>query len=220
MVKQEQTLRKESNYIIKKRQRWDQETIITKGREMFTKRGFDLSMRDLAKELNTQASSLYRHVQSKRELWFAITTNDFEDFEKGMDLIISKEGKSSGLELLKSIGAYFLDFARADFNRFKLMYLYEPPKEKKIGPFEQACKPDSLTKLIQICQIIINQEDLKKIKAKELAIFVFSQILGYTIIKSPINSYLLEQEDFLFIKDSIFDNFILDSLIEGIQTFK
>ena len=143
MEHHEELTHKEKNSNHKKRQRWDEETIIAKGRELYTIKGFDLSMRDLAKELNTQASSLYRHVQSKRELWFAITTNDYAEFEKGMDLIILKERNLSGLGLLKKIGLYFLEFARADFNRFKLMYLYEPSKEEKVGPFEQACKPNS-----------------------------------------------------------------------------
>ena len=204
----------------KKRQHWDEETIIEKGRELFSEKGFDLSMRDLARSLNTQASSLYRHVQSKRELWFAITTKDYSDFDKGIKGLVSSQGSESAVSLLRRVGKYFLEFARDDFNRFKLMFLYEPPTEDSAGPFEQACEPDSLTGLIQICQVIIEQEKLTKIKAKELAILIYSQILGYTIISSPINDFLLQKPEFNFIKGPQFDNYVLDKMIEGILIFK
>ena len=204
----------------KKRQHWDEETIIEKGRELFSEKGFDLSMRDLARSLNTQASSLYRHVQSKRELWFAITTKDYDDFDKGIQELVMNNGPESALSLLRKIGKYFLKFARDDFNRFKLMFLYEPPTDDSAGPFEQACEPDSLTGLIQICQMIIEQEKLTKIKANDLAILIYSQILGYTIISSPINDFLLQKQEFSFIKDPQFDEFVLDKMIEGIELFK
>lgn len=204
----------------KKRQHWDDETIIAKGRELFSEKGFDLSMRDLAKALHTQASSLYRHVQSKRELWFAITTKDYEDFSKGMRKVIEEHPTDPALSLLKRIGRYFLEFARADLNRFKLMFLYEPPREEGAGPFEQACEPDSLTGLIQVCQLIIQQEQLTKIEARELAILIYSQILGYTIISSPINDYLLQQREFEYIKEPAFDALMLDKMIEIVRQFR
>lgn len=204
----------------KRKQKWDDETIIAKGRELFSEKGFDLSMRDLARALNTQASSLYRHVQSKRELWFAITTRDYDDFGKGIQEIAMQHSNQPATLLLRRIGEFFLEFARADFNRFKLMFLYEPPREESAGPFEQACQPDSLTSLIQVCQIIIEQEKLINITSKQLAIMVYSQILGYSIITSPINDYLLQQKEFSYINDPAFDKFILDKLMETVLAHK
>lgn len=205
--------------VIKKRNKWDEETIIEKGRQMFSEKGFDLSMRDIAKSLDTQASSLYRHVQSKRELWFAITIKDFEEFGEGMNEIArSHFGKP--VELLKKIAYYFLDFAREDFNRFKLMFLYEPPKDEKVGPYEQACNPDSLTYLIEFCNLVIKDEKLVNIKAEELAILYYSQLLGYAIINSPINDYLLDQKSFTYIKNSDFDEFMIDAIVQNFSRYK
>lgn len=205
--------------IPKKRNKWDEKTIIEKGRELFTEKGFDLSMRDIAKSLDTQASSLYRHVQSKRELWFAITIKDFEVFGDGMNEIARNHlGKPA--ELLKNIAYYFLRFAREDFNRFKLMFLYEPPKDEKIGPFEQACNPESLTYLIEFCQLLIKDEQLTKISPEQLAILYYSQLLGYAIINSPINDYLLDRESFTSIKNPDFDKFMIDSILQNFARFK
>ena len=100
------------------------------------------------------------------------------------------------------------------------MFLYEPPREEGAGPFEQACEPDSLSALIQVCQMIIEEEVLTKITAKELAILIYSQILGYTIISSPINDYLLQREEFSYIKEPTFDEVMLNKMIETIHTFK
>lgn len=203
----------------KKRKKWDEETIIQKGRELFNEKGFELSMRDIAKSLDTQASSLYRHVQSKRELWFAITIKDFEEFAKGMnELAIKNHGSTK--DLLKEIAYYFLRFAREDFNRFKLMFLYEPPKDEKIGPFEQACNPDALHYLIQFCDLLIQEEKLSKISPEELSILYYSQILGYAVINSPINEYLLDQGLTIHIKKRDFDKFIVETILENIENFK
>ena len=203
----------------KKRNKWDEKTIIEKGREMFAEKGFELSMRDIAKSLDTQASSLYRHIQSKRELWFAITIKDFEEFAKGMNDIALKY-PDSPKEILKETAYYFLRFAREDFNRFKLMFLYEPPKDEKIGPYEQACKPDSLHYLVHYCDLLIKEEKLTMIKAEELAIMYYSQILGYAVIKSPINDYMLDQEILKLISKQDFDTFIVKSILEMIERFK
>lgn len=209
----------DNSTVTKKRNKWDEETIISKGREMFAEKGFDLSMRDIAKALDTQASSLYRHIQGKRELWFAITIKDFEEFAKGMNDIALKH-PDSPKELLKEIAFYFLKFARDDFNRFKLMFLYEPPKDNKVGPYEQACKPESLHYLVHYCDLLIKKEGLTGIKPQELAILYYSEILGYAVLKSPINDYLLEQSIFKDFKEKKFDLFIVESIIELVNQFK
>ena len=68
--------------------------------------------------------------------------------------------------------------------------------------------------------MIIEQEKLTKILAQELAIVIYSQILGYTVITSPLNNYLLEQKELSSIKNSTFDNFMLEQMLEGIKLFK
>ena len=58
------------------------------------------------------------------------------------------------------------------------------------------------------------------IKAEELAIMYYSQILGYAVIKSPINDYLLDQEILKHISKQDFDTFIVKTMLEMIERFK
>ena len=205
----------------KKRNKWNADIIIEKSRELFYEKGFDLSMRDIARELDTRASSLYRHIDSKRELWFAITNADYMEFSNRMRLITENhQGKS--IELLKKTGLFFLEFARDDFNRFNLMFLFEPPKinDQEKGKYELACNPDSISFLVFLCGKVIEEEKLENINAVELAIHVWSQILGYSVIKSPINAYLLEKEEFKHLASQQRDNKFLDQFIDFILANK
>ncbi|MHA2031014.1 MAG: hypothetical protein ACW99Q_16670, partial [Candidatus Kariarchaeaceae archaeon] len=63
--------------------------IIEKGRAMFSTEP-ELSMSKLANRVNLgSASSLYRYVNNKRELWFAIIINDFCNFSDELDVIVN-----------------------------------------------------------------------------------------------------------------------------------
>ncbi|MHA2363115.1 MAG: TetR/AcrR family transcriptional regulator [Candidatus Hodarchaeales archaeon] len=205
----------------KKRKKWNAKIIIEKSREMFYEKGFDLSMRDIARELNTRASSLYRHIDNKRELWFAITTADFNEFSNRMR-VIAENHQGSSLELLKKTGLYFLEFAREDFNRFNLIFLFEPPKitDQEKGQYELACNPDSISFLVFLCGKVIQEENLVNISAEELAIHVWSQVLGYSVIKSPINAYLFEKEEFKHLSSQKYDIVFLDQFIDFILAYK
>ncbi|MHA2104727.1 MAG: TetR/AcrR family transcriptional regulator [Candidatus Hodarchaeales archaeon] len=196
----------------KKRNKWTSELIISKSKELFYEKGFDLSMHDIAKELNTRASSIYRHIESKRELWFAITIDDFKEFGKRMEQMATNH-RGTGVELLEKMGIFFIDFAKKDFNRFQLMFLYEPPTTNNPGPYEQSCNPDSITGLVNLCQQIILEEQLKNVTPEDLAIQMFSLILGYSIIVSPINDYLLHQERFKEIKNDNYKKGLVKSAI-------
>lgn len=199
------------------KKRWNTEIIIDAGRTLFYKKGFNLSMRDLARELDTRPSSLYRHVKNKRDLWFAIINEDFKLFNNEL-MKIAQSHKGNSLDLLKKTGQFFLEFARQDFNRFRLMFLFEPPNaEDDSGPFEKACNPQSLIQMKLIVEQIIKEEKLS-IKASDYFTYaLFSYVLGAAVINSPINAYLLEDQT---IMDEHFDNFIIqliDSIIIGLR---
>ena len=199
------------------KKRWNAEIIIDTGRKLFYEKGFNLSMRDLARELDTQPSSLYRHVKNKRELWFAIINEDFKLFSNEL-MKIAQSHQGSSLELLKKIGRFFIEFARRDFNRFRLMFLFEPPNAGSgSGPFEEACNLQSLEQMKLLVEQIIKEEKLSIKDSDHFTYALISVILGAAVINSPINAYLLEDQT---IMDEEFDNFIIrliDYIIIGLR---
>ena len=199
----------------KKRKKWTAEIIIQKSKKMFYEKGFELSMHDIARELDTKPSSLYRHIENKRELWFAITNEDFTIFQTGIGNLIQNNSGTS-VEMLKKVGKYFIDFACEDFNRFQLMFLYEPPKTKNPGKYEQECNPDSITELVKLCNYVILENQLKEVTPEHLAMQMISIVLGFSVLLSPINEYLLEKKNFKHIRDENYINTMLNTSVDGI----
>ncbi len=199
------------------KKRWNAEIIIDTGRKLFYEKGFNLSMRDLARKLDTRPSSLYRHVKNKRELWFAIINEDFKLFSNEL-MKIAQSHQGTSLELLKKTGQFFIEFARRDFNRFRLMFLFEPPNAGSgSGPFEEACNLQSLEQMKFLVEQIIKEEKLSIKASDHFTYALISVILGAAVINSPINAYLLEDQT---IMDEEFDNFIIqliDSIIIGLR---
>lgn len=199
------------------KKRWNTEIIIDTGRKLFYEKGFNLSMRDLARELDTRPSSLYRHIKNKRDLWFAIINEDFKLFNNEL-MKIAQSHQGNSLDLLKKTGRFFLEFARRDFDRFRLMFLFEPPNaEGDSGQFEKDCNPQSLIQLKLLVEQIIKEEKLSIKASDHFTYALFSYILGAAVINSPINAYLLEDQT---IMDKNFDNFIIqliDSIIIGLR---
>lgn len=203
-----------------KRNKLSYDLIISKSKKLFYEKGFNLSLHDIAKELNTRPSSIYRHFISKRDLWFALTSEDFKEFENGIQKI-TQNHTGPARELMKKIGIFFINFASWDFNRFRLMFLYEPPKANLVGPYEQECNPDSISTLIQLCDYIIKEEELHSISPPELAVHMLSIVLGYAILISPINDYLVKENIIKDIGTDSFKNKLLTSNLNSlIRYFK
>ena len=108
-------------------------------------------MSDVAKQLGTRASTLYRHVNNKRELYFAMLTREYDLFRQRITEIMEQLQSPSPVVILKAIGSEILDMSRNNFERFSLMFLTKPPdlgsKADEIhvpGPFEKACDPQRL----------------------------------------------------------------------------
>ncbi|MHA1744366.1 MAG: TetR/AcrR family transcriptional regulator, partial [Promethearchaeota archaeon] len=54
--------------------------IITIGTQLFIRDGDQMSMHELAQEVGLVVSGLYRYIQTKRELWFACSNQEFAKF--------------------------------------------------------------------------------------------------------------------------------------------
>lgn len=172
--------------------------IIEKGRAMFTTEP-ELSMAKLAKKVGlNSASSLYRYVESKRELWFAIVINDFCNFSDELEEIISDPNMVSYKAILLEMGRFFLEFSRADFPKFKIMFLTEPPGPVPVsksdkGPFEKSYETRAFmifmnaVQKARIAGEILIQED-----AFTTTGIIWSFLLGAAISVSPLYTYLGE----------------------------
>ena len=158
-----------------------------------------MSMQELARRAGLSgASSLYRYIANKRELWFAVIIKDFEGFTERMRSVVDDPSRSSYLEILKHMCETFLQLSREEFSRFKIMFLMGPPEpapknEDEKGPFEKSHQPRGFEIFMRVVQ--------KGQKAGEmtdtedpfiLAGMIWAILLGAATAVSPLYGYLGE----------------------------
>ncbi|MHA1515929.1 MAG: TetR/AcrR family transcriptional regulator, partial [Candidatus Heimdallarchaeaceae archaeon] len=147
--------------------------IIKAGRELFLKHGPEgVSMRKLANKLNMGQASLYTYISSKRELWFAILRNDFGKFELGMAEIM-QDHKGNYKELLEKIAQFYLDFAREDEKRYKMMFQTQAPQAERTGLLEQQYDSKSIYYLNEIVQKAVDAGEIKEKDVGKLSFFIW-----------------------------------------------
>lgn len=77
---------------------------------LITKKGYNaVSMRDLAKEMDMKAASLYNHIKNKQEILSIIILEIAEAFTGGMSTIFSEN--TSAIEKLKKLIALHIDIS-------------------------------------------------------------------------------------------------------------
>jgi len=165
------------------------ERILEKGKELFLEKGSQgFSMRNLAEKLGMTKNNLYNYVESKRELWVAIRNKFYSQF-KEENLKIIKEHEGSTRNLIIKLYEHFLDFADADYDKFRMMFnVIEAPHSKNPlpGPIEKAYTEyrllDGNTKLIKKA-IVDGEIDLEEDKASILSIFTYSMLMGIAYIE-------------------------------------
>ena len=186
--------------------------IIEMGRKLYLKDGTNMTMRELARQLDLAVSGLYRYVQNKRELWFACIDKDFENLSKEMDEIESKH-KGNDLELLQKIGEYFLKLSQDNFPLFKFMFLTEPPaSNKENGPFEMQCSKFGFTNLIKIITRSMGSGEISKTNPLLLSLTIWGFVLGPAIISSPMFAYFFEDVPTDVFNIDVYHSYVLSSL--------
>ena len=193
------------------------ETIIDAGVKTFARYGEEFTMSQVAEELHTSASTLYRHVATKRELYFAILTHEFDEFNVTIQQIIAELGDPTPQKILQQIGRYILTMAREDYEKFTLMFLTKPPdigsklsgEEYGPGPYELACDPQTIGSIYHIIGQVIDTNALDPNMQKNLTFYLISLIVGAGFVTSPTYEYsnqgLLPKEDY-----EQFHNFVID----------
>jgi len=175
------TKKQRNRSIEDKKQQMDQ--IIQVGKELFTN-NTRFSMRELARLTGMgehSASSLYRYIPNKRELWFAIVNQDFDDFDEGiLDLI--KEHQGTTVELIHAIGTYFIDFSLSDLQRFERMYMNRAPlSDKPPGEFETKSNITQKFSFTKVVAEALAEQGLDE-DPSLLALTLWSSVLGASVL--------------------------------------
>lgn len=158
-----------------------------------------MSMQELAKKVGLRgASSLYRYIDSKRELWFAVIIKDFDDFTTMMQSIIDDPDNVSYIQILRQMCESYLRLAREEFSRFKVMFLMGPPEptpktESEKGLFEKSHQQKGFEIFMRVVQ---KGQKTGEITNREhpfmLAGLIWSILLGTATAVSPLYNYLGE----------------------------
>lgn len=159
----------------------------------------DLSMAKLSNRVGLSgASSLYRYVEGKRELWFAIVIKDFCDFSDRLEEIINDPSLVSYKKILLEMCRFFLKFSRDHFAKFKIMFLTEPPgslskTRNDRGPFEKSHEPRAFTIMMNVVQKAQVAGEIASHEPPFIATgIIWSFLLGAATSVSPLYAYLGE----------------------------
>lgn len=165
------------------------ERIIDAGKQLFQQKGREgFSLRGLARILNMNQNNVYNYVESKRELWLCIRKKFYEQY-RNENRVIIKNHHGSTVDLLVDLFDHFFKFAEEDYGAFAMMHIIPSPPSDKIGPFEKQYKPfhflDGTTRVIQKA---IDEGEIKENNAALLSFFIFSLVLGATIVENVMSS--------------------------------
>ncbi len=163
------------------------EKILEVGKQLFQEHGRDgFSLSRLAKQLDMNKNNFYNYIESKRELWIAIRKKFYEQYRNENRKII-KESSESNIDTLIRLFTHFFEFAENDYAAFLMMHIIRSPPSDKIGPFEKEYKQfsflDGTTRLIQKA---IDNGEIKEKNAALLSFFMFSLLLGATMIEKTM----------------------------------
>lgn len=166
------------------------ERILQAGKKLFSENGREgFSLRGLAKILEMNQNNLYNYVESKRELWIAIRKKFFEQYRDENRTII-KNHEGSTVDLLLNVFEHFFNFAEEDFTAFTMMHIIPSPPSDKIGPFEKQYKPfNFLNGTTKVIQEAINEGEIKESNAAILSFFMYSLVLGATMIERTMRNF-------------------------------
>ncbi len=182
--------------------------ILNVAKQVFYEKGANWSMRELANRLDVGVSYLYRYVQNKRELWFAVTAQEYDSLADQFEAHVKNhQGKS--MILLQSFMKMYLKFAQEEFPRFYLMFLMLPPESAKDqGPFEQYQNPRFSLILNKVFITVLEEENLSLSNPELIGVKLWGQVLGIATLNSPIYDYFKKVNPNPFNENALVDNLI------------
>ncbi|MBN1802266.1 MAG: TetR/AcrR family transcriptional regulator [Candidatus Lokiarchaeota archaeon] len=162
------------------------ERILDAGKELFISGG-GFSMRALARKLGMSEAFVYNYISSKRELWIGIRKRYFTQYQEGLQNLIDTNEGASVVDLFIAWVRFFLEFAAADYNRFKMMFLVNAPRSNKVGPLEKNYKRFNLFETgIQQIKDVLKKNNLSLSNVEKTMYFLFSVVFGTAKIEADI----------------------------------
>lgn len=159
----------------------ERDLIIDIGGQMFLSSGFEgFSIRALTTKLNIPKSNFYTHFQSKRELFYAFKTREYQKFYTKFHSFIEAQ-HCPLLEKFMRILNFFIDHAINDFLHFQLIFATSAPPSDKRGPIEQEFNagPNILMReIVRLIDQAIEHGEMKAINSLNCTYFLWALMYG------------------------------------------
>jgi len=105
------------------------EVIMDAARDLFVEKGYQhVSMRQIAKKLNSSHGVIYYHFKNKAELFYALVEKHFFMLEEKIDEIIQQD--TSNEEKLKQLFLGFIEFGLTHQSHYEIMFLIKDEEVK------------------------------------------------------------------------------------------
>ena len=169
--------------------------ILDVGRSLFAKDGLGMSMRELATKAGFGGvSSLYRYVGNKRELWFAIVNKDVIEYNIEFEKIMLDPSLVSNQAILLKMLSQFLEYSRNDFDKFRIVFLMEPPESEILdGEFELVHNPKIFQNFLVVVQRGIQTNEFSGEDPILMIGVIWSMIMGAAISLSPLYDFMKDK---------------------------
>lgn len=142
-----------------------------------------MNMDEVAERAEVSKGSLYQYFRNKTDLVLGICNKASEMLSKEISMILTKD--MPGIEMVYTIGATFLDFARSHPEFFRAMRFFDNLNEtKELSDSEyialcQANKEASFTSMVRAIQIGMQDGSINSsYNPKELAILLWGTSQG------------------------------------------
>lgn len=99
------------------------ESIMDAAHELFNEKGYqNVSMRQIAKELNYSHGAIYYHFKNKAELFYALVKADFRLLDEKLDEVLNRVDIDNK-EKTKKILEGYIEFGLKNQSQYELMFL-------------------------------------------------------------------------------------------------
>jgi AcrR family transcriptional regulator len=99
------------------------ESIMQAAHQLFHEKGYqNVSMRQIAKELNYSHGAIYYHFKNKAELFYALVKADFKLLDEKLKDVLDQEGLDNEVKIKKILEGY-IEFGLKNQSQYELMFL-------------------------------------------------------------------------------------------------
>ncbi|MGM7703204.1 TetR/AcrR family transcriptional regulator [Pseudalkalibacillus sp. Hm43] len=103
-------------------QELSREMILEAARQLFVEKGFqNVSMRQIAKELNYSHGAIYYHYKNKAELFYALVDQDFHLLNQTLETIMAEQNDYA--VKLKKVLLGYIEFGLTHQSHYEIMFL-------------------------------------------------------------------------------------------------